>query len=94
MELKDILGQQSAWLDRLRNGMPETATDGATTDLIDTQAKAIEERIANLIQQKALVVQQFNSAIARHTDTLTALKATTPANLTNNVLQGSGKNLV
>lgn len=89
MELKDILAQQSIWLDTLRKGMPDAATDGAASGSIDVQAQTIEERIVDLTRQKALVVQQFDSAIAQYTDTLTALKATTPANLTNNVLQPS-----
>jgi hypothetical protein len=89
MELKDIFAQQSAWLDTLRKGIPDAAKDGTAPGSIETEATIIEGRIADLTRQKAAVVQQFDAAIALHTDTLTALKAGTPANLTTNVLQPS-----
>jgi len=93
MELKDIVARQSAWLDTLRKGILATDTAGGGTALgaPDTQAKAIEARIADLTRQKASVIQQFDAAIARHTDALTTLKASSPATLAGNILQPAKK---
>ncbi len=77
MEIKDILADQSAWLDTLRTNLPAPSAAGisATLGSIETQVGVIKARISDLTKQKAAAMQQFDAAIARQESALTTLEA-------------------
>jgi len=85
MAIKDILADQSAWLDSLQKALPtpSAATGSATLAAVQARVATIQTQINDLTAQKAAMTQRFDAAILRQQNALTALQASLATNQIN-----------